>query len=249
VNPIAPVEPVGPKAGITTRIDIARSLSHFVARVALKSLSDPCDTFDHAMTMESLMREVEQCIPGSGWCSEEKGKFLAQLIVEQRPTTVVEIGVWQGGSLIPMLLALHENAHGKAIAIDPWDPNVSRIGEIQVNADWWGSQNHEQALQIFRDRMAHYGVTNYCEIWRKPSDDCEPPAKIDLLHIDGSHVEQAFRDAQRFLPSVVPNGIAILDDVGWTGGHVERAVELAYTLGFVALRPLGTGIVMRRGAP
>ena len=198
--------------------------------------------------MKELLAQIEICLPEGGqWCSLEKAQTLAALIVGLRPRTVVEIGVWMGGSLVPMLLALKYNRAGRAIAIDPWSPDASRAGEAPENAQWWGSIDHELALRTFADRLAKHDVASYCEVWRQRSDDATPPAPIDLLHVDGNHSDQAVRDVLRFAPGVRGGGILVLDDVGWIGGHVSRALEHARSLGFTELYPLGTGIVLQRG--
>jgi predicted O-methyltransferase YrrM len=199
------------------------------------------------MTHDDLMARIEETIQPNTWCTAEKGKFLGSWIVERRPKLIVEVGVWEGGSLIPMLLALRETGQGRAIAIDAWDPEASKAGEIPANAKWWGTVDHEQALITFRSRLVKHELTN-CEIWRKKSDDCTPPPGIDLFHLDGNHTEQAFRDARRFLPALSPDGIAVLDDVDWTGSNVQRAVDFARALGFVKLRDLDKGVVLQRQA-
>jgi predicted O-methyltransferase YrrM len=197
--------------------------------------------------VKALAAEIEACLPAGGqWCSLEKAWALGALVVGLRPQTVVEIGVWMGGSLVPMLLALRKNGAGRAIAIDPWDAGASATGEAPDNARWWAGTDHEKAYAAFVQRMHHHGVSSYCEVWRKRSDDATPPDAIDLLHVDGNHTEQAIRDVERFCPAVRAGGIAVLDDVGWTGGHVSRAVEIARGMGFADLYPLGTGIVMLR---
>jgi len=199
------------------------------------------------MNLAPMMEEIERCLPEGGeWCSLDKARRMAEIIVELHPKTIVEIGVWMGGSLIPMLIALREVGAGRAIAIDPWSQDASRAGETPENVQWWGAVDHDRAFEVFKDRMQRHNVTDYCEIWRNRSDDVTPPAEIDILHIDGNHSDQAVRDVERFCPAVRYKGIAVLDDVTWIGGWVSRAVEVARGLGFVEMYPLGTGLVMQQ---
>jgi predicted O-methyltransferase YrrM len=199
--------------------------------------------------MKTLMAEIERVLPDGGqWCSLEKAQALAALVIGLRPRTIVEIGVWMGGSAIPMLLALKKLGAGKLVAIDPWDPAASVVGETPDNATWWGNVDHDRAYLRFVERMRELDLSSYCEVLRKRSDDCLPPDAIDLLHVDGSHTEQATRDVARFCPLVRTGGIAVLDDVDWHGGHVSRGVALARSMGFADLYPLGTGLVMHRRA-
>ena len=206
--------------------------------------------------MKALMAEIERALPeGGNWCSLQKAQTLAAIVIALRPQTVVEIGVWMGGSLVPMLLAMRSiderNQMGaRAIAIDPWLAEASVAGETPENVAWWGTavgqDGHEKAYRTFVSRLERYHVAHHVDIVRKRSDDYDPPAVIDLIHIDGSHTEQAVRDAERYLPRVRVGGIAILDDVAWAGGGVARAVEIAHELGFADLYSLGTGLVLQR---
>ena len=210
------------------------------------------------MTLSALMSEIERCLPDGGdWCDLEKAQTLAAMIVGIRPRVVCEIGVWMGGSFVPMALALRaivdldrergrSHVARRAIAIDPWAPDESCAGQDPVNASWWGSADHDRAMATFIDRIDRHGVRDLCEIVRKSSQDAAVPDSIDVLHVDGNHADQARRDVERFAPSVSRGGVLVLDDLSWSGGHVRRAREIARELGFVDMYHLGTGIVMRR---
>lgn len=197
--------------------------------------------------MKALFAEIERVLPDGGeWCTVEKACTLASLIVGLRPPLIVEIGVWRGGSLVPMLLALKATRVGRAIAIDPWAAPASVADQGETDKQWWSAVDHQAAYQAFLGRLAVLGLEEICMVCRRPSDHCEPPDAIGLLHVDGNHGPQAIRDVERFAPKVTPGGILALDDVGWSGGHVERARELAGQLGFAQLYPLGSGVVMQR---
>lgn len=205
-----------------------------------------------------LMAEIERVLADGGrWCDLEKAQTLASMVVSLRPRVVCEIGVWMGGSLVPMMLALRtlrelDVAGGrdpvarKAIAIDPWERSESVVGQEDADAAWWASVDHEEAMRAFLARVERHALQNFCEVVRSPSDQAPAPPSIDLLHVDGNHAQQARRDVERFAPGVVAGGILILDDLTWTGGHVRSAREFAQGLGFRDLYPLGTGVVMRR---
>lgn len=198
-------------------------------------------------TVRELLDEIARALPDGGdWCSLEKAETLASIVVGLRPSLIVEIGVWMGGSLIPMMLAQKHAGRGFACAIDPWSPDASVAGETEKNAAWWTSVDHEAALACFRARLDKHALAERCRIFRNRSDDVEPFVGIDLLHVDGNHREQAFRDVDRFAPGINIGGILVLDDVGWDGGHVQRAYARAVELGFAELYPLGTGVVMQR---
>ncbi len=201
------------------------------------------------LSMKYLLSEIERVLPDGGeWCVLEKATTLAALIVGLRPALVVEIGVFSGGSLIPMLLALKHVGRGRAIAIDPWAASASVVGMSGANEAWWSTVDHDAILRKFIGRMEVLDVGRLCDVWRKPSDDCDPPAAIDLLHVDGNHSDQAIRDVERYAPNVPIGGMLILDDLNWEGAGVLGAHALALRLGFVDLYPLDLGIVMQRRA-
>lgn len=205
--------------------------------------------------LQVLLDEIARALPDGGdWCTLEKAEALACLIVALRPRRIVEIGIWRGGSFVPMVMALR-HAHASAgscmaIAIDPWDPRASVAGEEPANAQWWGDtvgvRGHEDAYDAFVARLEREGLSAFVEIIRKPSDEARPPSRIDLLHVDGNHTDQAIRDVERFAPEIVRGGVLVLDDMDWSSGSVARAHERALTLGFRNLYPVDKAMVMVR---
>lgn len=180
------------------------------------------------------------------WCTLEKAQCLASLVIGLRCERVVEIGVWEGGSFIPMALALAALGRGKAYAIDPWSADASIVDENPANVAWWQAQDHGKALATLQTRVAKLGIGEHVEIVRAKSSDAPLVNGIGLLHIDGNHNEQAVRDVERWAPLVIAGGILVLDDLAWTGGNVGRAYLCAEKLGFLELYKLGSGCVMQR---
>lgn len=199
--------------------------------------------------LSGLFAQIAASHPDKAWTSLEKAQALAAIVVALRPSVGVEIGVWQGDSLMGPLLAMKHVGVGKMIAIDSWAASASVIGETEANAKWWGETvgqaGHDDALRIFIGKLDKNELSGICEIWRRRSDEVTPPA-CQFLHIDGGHTEQAVRDATRFAPMVDVGGILVFDDLHWDGAYVERAHELAQAMGFVDLYELGTGVVMQR---
>lgn len=197
--------------------------------------------------MRNLFFKIEEILPeGGSWCDLTKASTLAALVVATRPSLVIELGVWQGGSLVPMLLALQHNKFGRAIAIDAWSTTASVEGESGANASWWSTVDHDAAYAIFMARLEKHNLGSICEVVRSRSDAAPIPSEIDVLHVDANHREQAMRDVERFGSRVRTGGFMILDDTHWEGGHVTRAREHALETGFVERYPLGMGIVMQR---
>lgn len=187
--------------------------------------------------------------PASAWPDLQKCQTLAALVFALRPSTIVEIGVWTGDSLLPQLLALRElDGEHTAWAIDPWSNEASVEGQEGANAAWWSTVNHQTAFEMFMARLRRHDVEKMTRVVRAKSDDVDPVSigDIGLLHVDGNHAEQAVRDIERFATRVEHGGILVMDDLGWAGGHVALARSRAVELGFVELYPLGTGCVMQR---
>lgn len=198
-----------------------------------------------------LFQEIEKIVhEGGEWCTAEKATVLASLVVSLRPRVVVELGVWMGGSAIPMAMALKAVNYGQLIAIDAWAPEASVAGQDDLNARWWGetvaAAGHERAYQDFVARLQKHAIGERCVVRRQATDRADVPPRIDILHHDANHGPQAVLDIERWAPAVRIGGLLVIDDLNWGGGHVVRARDRARELGFVELYALGTGCVMQR---
>lgn len=202
--------------------------------------------------LRRLSAEVEAALsPDVGWCSLDKANTLVALIVALRPRVVVELGVWMGGSAIPMALALRAVGSGQLVAIDAWSAEMSVAGqELEIHRKWWGvmgESGHLRALEVFLTRLRKHGISpERCAVRRQRTSEAAVPPVIDLLHHDANHGPQVVDDIERWAPAIRVGGILVLDDLDWAGGHVIRARDRALELGFVELYPLGTGCVMLR---
>lgn len=166
-----------------------------------------------------------------GWCSPEKGCVLFALAYAMKPQVCVEIGTYAGRSFLPLCWAVRENGVGKVIGIDAYSPIVSASEELPGNQDWWGNLDHKSIQKTFLGFLKGFGLEGVSHIIEKKSDDVEPMAS-DILHIDGGHSDVAVRDAERFGPKVRLGGIAVLDDIMWSGGAVLRAIDTLEEMGF-----------------
>ena len=198
--------------------------------------------------MKELLQQIQALIPTlHGWAEFDKAASLAAYVTAIRPATVIEIGVWGGRSAIPMMMACKRNNFGKVICIDPWKPEESVKGqENELDQKWWGSQNHEIVFQHFSHTVERLGLSPHCEVWRNSSHDVPVPPAIELFHCDGNHGPQALEDVSRFAPAISVGGLCVLDDLGWTGGHVQKAEAWLLENGFTKLHPLGSGAVYLR---
>jgi len=187
--------------------------------------------------------------PIQGWCSPDKAADLAATVLTLRPAVAVEIGPFGGKSLIPIAMAMRVVAFGQVIGIDPYSAAESIKGQTGPNVEYWGNLDHEAIYQGFKDAVNDEGVGNQVVILRQTSDQSTPPDVIGLLHVDGNHGEQAFRDIQRFTPHVRIGGLCFLDDIGWTGGAVGRGADWMLENGFVKLYDRDTGAIFQRVKP
>jgi predicted O-methyltransferase YrrM len=176
-----------------------------------------------------------------GWCSHQKAAVLIDLILDHKPQTVVEIGVWGGMSLIPMAYALKMNGSGRIFGIDPWDSADSLEGMVnQNNISYWNTVNHESIFQGLNQKIAHFGLQNQISLIRSTSADTPPIPSIDILHVDGNHSDwSSYLDVTKWVPYVKPGGWIIFDDmtwyeegvfttaraVGWLDQHCIKVVE------------------------
>lgn len=170
---------------------------------------------------EIINRELSNNPPvlTEGWLTPERGVELAELVLEHKPETIVEIGVFGGRSLICQALALREIGKGKVYGIDPWKVEAALEGENVDNREWW--QKNVDLHGIHKGAMEtiwRLGLEEWAIVIRAKSQHVPVlfAGGIDLLNIDGNHSEIAScRDVRNYLPMVAPGGIVAFDDADW----------------------------------
>ncbi len=196
-----------------------------------------------------LFQTISQFQPRlPGWCTLEKSRTLAALVVALRPEVTVEIGVFGGSSLIPLALAHKAVNGGIVIGIDPWDTSIAvQVQPTTADKEWWASQNMNQIYEGFMREIKGHHLEKFTQIIRKPSAAVTPPNRIDLFHCDGGHDATAIQDVLRFAPRVRLGGIIVMDDLNAFGDSTNIAASrLETAFGCVKLYPLGTGAVFQR---
>lgn len=153
-----------------------------------------------------------------GWCSQEKTGRLLDLVLETKPKVYVEIGVFEGASLFPVVSALKYLDHGVAVGIDPWDrwEAIRKLDPITQAADLkrWGevdfSSVSQNCVRVFRE----HGLLERCVFFKATSIRASVDlGEIDILHLDGNCSERGLlADLICYLPKVVPGGYIILND-------------------------------------
>src|SRR5262249_48092570 len=154
-----------------------------------------------------------------------------------RPAVVVELGVWMGGSALPMAIALRALGAGQLVAVDAWSTDGSIAGQDDPrHRSWWGEsvgdRGHAVADQVVVKRLRKHGIwPDRCRVLRQQTDEAEVPPTIDILHHDANHGPQVVADIDRWTPAIRVGGLLVIDDLDWTGGHVVRARDRALELG------------------
>ncbi len=195
-----------------------------------------------------IFRRIEEVSPKlSEWCPQDKAQTLACLVIALRPALTIEVGTWQGASLIPMALAHRAIGFGRVIAVDAWAASASIEGQVSTDdVKWWSEVDHEKAYQTFVRTLAEEGLSQFVEVVRMRSDEYIPPDGVGIAHIDANHGDQAIKDIQKFIPKMSSNGVIVTDDHDWAGGGVRRACTALESAGWIQQYPLSTGGVWRR---
>lgn len=194
--------------------------------------------------LEAKIREVIE--PLEGWCWPEKALAMAQLILDTKPQTVVEIGVFGGRSLIPQALALKELGSGIVYGIDPWRRDDTLEGTLsRADLEWWGKLDLEAIHAGCMKAIWESGVSDQCVIIRSSSQKCPKlfGGGIQVLHVDGTHSEEvSTRDIRLYLPQVSEGGHVFMDDSDWpTTARAVAMLELECDKIEVFNRPGGGG--------
>lgn len=163
-----------------------------------------------------------------GWLSEEKFNTLFDLVVNSKPSNILEIGVFMGKSFFTLAWACKYINQGRVIGLDPLSTQAStEFMEDSTNIEWWTHLDYEKInsdlLHYINDNL----LSNYCEFVRTTSQDYihNVNYEIDILHIDGNHEEQsAIRDVELYYPKVKQGGYILFDDAKWY--QTQKAVSL-----------------------
>ncbi|MES2309909.1 MAG: class I SAM-dependent methyltransferase [Verrucomicrobiota bacterium] len=135
----------------------------------------------------------------------ENFAFGYDLIHFLKPKTVVELGVFWGGSFFVFCQAVKASGSSTIChAIDTWQGD-SQAGQLE-----------EETYQNFmKHRDAHF--SDISKVMRMPFEQALssfPEGSIDLLHIDGFHTYEAVKhDYETWLPKVSKTGVILFHDV------------------------------------
>lgn len=183
---------------------------------------------------EELRRKIEELVPKmEGWATVDKAMAMAELILEVKPKTIVELGVFGGRSMLPQALALREVSEtnkcmdGVIYGVDPMQIAPAIEGEIgEAHAQWWLKDCplhiiHEGAMQaLWKENLEPWFI-----LIRSTAEHAAHLFKsIDILHFDQNHSEMSsMRDIQIYFPLVRDGGYIWFDDVDWDSTKKAQA--------------------------
>jgi predicted O-methyltransferase YrrM len=141
------------------------------------------------------------------------------LLVELKPSTIVELGVYQGGSCALMALA--------------GDPDV--LVSVELNEERVSALDTLIATRGLSDRVhVHYGVDQADgPLLRRVVDDHLGGRPLDLVVDDASHLVWPTRASFNSLfPRLRPGGIYVIEDWSWAhiGYGTHRPSETPLTV-------------------
>lgn len=185
-----------------------------------------------------LPLEVKQYIFKSqelpGWCELEKAEQLCELVLEHRPSIIVETGIFGGRSLIPLAAACKYLNNGIVWGIDPWEVDASIEGTHKpVDFQWWSKLDHEDIYRSFVKGSLEFNLGPYCRWLRMKSDQALrffDNNSIGLFHQDSNHSEEvSCREIDQWLPKITPSGLWCIDDVQWETNQMayKRLIKLS----------------------
>ncbi len=174
-----------------------------------------------------LERSVIDYLENS-WCSEEKAKLLMELVLLEKPSVCVEIGVFMGATVLPVAASLKHLGKGVVYAIDPWSNQeaIKNYEELDPNIEWWASLDMRSVYRSFLKLHKKWNLKGFCQILKKPSREAvlDIPS-IDFLHIDGNYSEESsLEDVELFLPKLRSGGYVLYSNFPWVvnGNQTRR---------------------------
>lgn len=163
----------------------------------------------------TLLADVQSL---QGWCSPSKALLLYSLAREHKPTTVVEIGIYGGRSIVPLAAALRDNGHGQVYGIETWSGSAATSFRTNIANDfWWLNIDFTKLKGDFLQFVVDHGLQDTIRVVEAASDRCAGLFdRIDMLHIDGGHSTYgAAQDVVNYVSKVPAGGIIVYDDINW----------------------------------
>jgi hypothetical protein len=196
---------------------------------SLEEVDFPLLLKDNSVQIDRLFKRIEDIRSRSmGWCSKEKAKAIATIILNTKPKVCAEVGVFGGSSFFPIALAA-QHVHKDAIiyAIDSWNNKdcIEFMPDYDLNKAWWSIVDLNLAFLDFKNILTAEELEKLCVLLKENSilaANRIEDESIEFLHLDGNH---SFLGAQMevhtYLPKVKSGGYILVNDVMWGVGNTN----------------------------
>ena len=169
----------------------------------------------------------------SGWGSTHP--VFAAAIRALRPSLVIEVGTWKGGSAIHMGQVMREEGIvGEIVCVDTWlGAPIAWTTEPALKASLKLSGGYPQLFRTFARNVVDAGLDGTITPLPASSDGGHTVlkhfgARADLVYIDADHdYGPARRDFENYLELLTPHGIMVGDDFGCFPGVTRAGKEFA----------------------
>lgn len=175
------------------------------------------------MQLEAAFAVIDRVVPSlEGWCTVDKARRMAALVVEYKAQRCVELGVFGGRSLVALGLGLKVLGAGHVDGIDPFTAAASLEGKNDpANDKWWGQIDYMRIERYARAALKTAEVEAFASIIKGRSLDADvlaryEPGSIDVLHVDSNHSEEvSCAEVEAWASKLAPGGLWIADDADW----------------------------------
>lgn len=167
-----------------------------------------------------------------GWCWAEKAERMLSIALDERAEIMVEVGVYGGRSLIPLIVAAQHN-RGYVWGIDAWSNTVATtVPYGQDHNTFWKNDDMGRVKDKLFKFLGEHKLSGHVAIVEASGEQALhlfQDKSIDLLHVDASHsVLDEARDVSSYLMKLRTGGILIIDDTD--RDEVQIAVQIAKTV-------------------
>jgi hypothetical protein len=148
---------------------------------------------------ENLRRDLEAVsasipVDNGGGASLLKVLLLAELIVAEELTRVVEIGVYRGRLFLPLGRLMARLGRGEMVGIDPYSAGAAVQRDVELQSidlvRWPSTIDWEAMYREVSDGIGRWKMGESARLIRKRGEEAPrrvADAPIDLLHGDGNH--------------------------------------------------------------
>jgi predicted O-methyltransferase YrrM len=162
-----------------------------------------------------------------GWTQDVQLRFLMRQVRRlPDPSVIVELGVWQGRSVLAMAEACRGTGK-RVFAIDPWCDYDEGGGAVSGYLARYGVHSFEEVYQSFVRHRQALSLEPWVVTVRQASGAAATAwaeGPIALLFIDANHhYEAVTADLQAWAPHVQPGALICGDD--WNWASVQAAVS------------------------